>query len=105
MNHDTFRILKTVLYRIMNEREDDVKHKWIKLAIFKSNMRIGLNEFEDSLRYHVPQADRRKVLDEFYKLKDGVWQAIGALHGALASSSVINEVRFQSGENTTFLRV
>lgn len=85
--------LNVLLYRIMNEREDDVKQKWIKLALLKSNLRSGLADFEDSLRCHVPAADRRKVLDGFYKLKDGIWQAIGALHGNLVSATIAVEVR------------
>lgn len=84
--------LNVLLYRIMNEREDDVIQKWIKLALLKANLRTGLNDVEDSLRCNVGPGDRQKVLDEFYKLKDGMWQAIGALHGNLLSASVTFQV-------------
>lgn len=80
--------LNVLLYRIMNEREDDVKEKWIKLALLKSNLRTVLSEFENSLRCHEPRGDRRRLLDEFYRLKDGIWQAIGALHGNLVTAAI-----------------
>lgn len=99
MDQDVLHIINGILYRIMSEREDDVKQKWIKLTLFKSNLRTTLTRLETSLRCHMPREERNKVLEEFFKLKDGVWQAIGALHGTLASTSVVNEVRWKTSRS------
>lgn len=71
----------------MAGNEEDVRQKWIKLALLKCSLRYGLLSFEHSMCY-VPHEDREKVWYDFLKLKDVLWQAVGAMHGNIASATV-----------------
>ena len=82
-----FDIFNNLLHRITAESEEDVTQKWIKLSLLKSSLRFGLMNFENSI-CDVPFEDRARIWYQYLKLKDLLWQAVGAVHGNIASATV-----------------
>lgn len=70
------------MQRIVCHRERSIQQKWIDLAVLKCNLRKGLGSFENNLE-DIPSTDRNKVLSAYFKLKDILWKAVGALHGSI----------------------
>lgn len=89
MDDDLFQLLIRLMHSIGNRRKQNVQQKWIDLALLKCNLRNGLTNFERNLG-DLPPTDRIKVLNNYFKLKDMLWKAVGALHGNItAMSSVV----------------
>lgn len=86
MDDDLFQLLINIMNSIVNRREQNIQQKWIDLAILKDNLRSGLMNLESNL-VDIPQRDKITVLDNYYKLKDMLWKAVGALHGNISSVS------------------
>lgn len=87
-----FEALIRLLHRIINQQEEDVTQKWINLAMLKCNLRACLLDFENSLRNRVVGQDKYQVMGDFFKLKDLLWQAVGAVHGDLSAMAFELEV-------------
>lgn len=80
-----FEPLLRLFQTMINEREEDIKQKWINLASLKYNLRYCLVCLEYKLRSVEPSPERRIVFEEFLKLKDVLWQTVGAIHGSITS--------------------
>lgn len=95
MDEGLFQLLINIMDSIVNHREQNIQQKWIDLAILKCNLRSGLTNLENNL-VDIPPRDKTKVLDNYYKLKDMLWKAVGALHGNISAVSVavLLEIRF-----------
>lgn len=94
-----FNMFNNLLHHIMAESEGDVTQKWIKLSILKNSLRFGLMNFENSIG-DVPFEDRARIWYQYLKLKDLLWQAVGAIHGNIASSTVssVIQVKFDGND-------
>lgn len=86
MDDDLFQLLINIMNSFVNRREQNIQQKWIDLAILKCNLRSGLMNIENNLvDTRIPPRDKIKVLDNYYKLKDMLWKAVGALHGSISA--------------------
>lgn len=86
-------LLTELLNRMIEEQNDDMTQKWIKLATLKYSLRTSFLHFENSLKCYVPGEDKERIMSDFHKLKDLLWQAVGSVHGNLANRPVDVEVR------------
>lgn len=80
-----YDIFNNLLHHLMAETEEEVTQKWIKLSLIKSVLRYGLMHFENSIS-NVPFEDRLRIQYQFLELKNLLWQAVGAIHGNIAST-------------------
>lgn len=94
-NETLFGLLIKLINSILNDTENSYQQKWINLAVLKCNLRHGLDSFHSDLQ-SLPFEDRDTVLQEFQKLKDFLWQAVGAVHGNIVSMCMMHEVGFVS---------
>lgn len=94
-NETLFELLIKLLNSILNDTESNFQQKWINFALLKCNLRHGLDSFHSDLQT-LPFEDRETVLEEFLKLKDFLWQAVGAIHGNIVSMCMVQEVGFFS---------
>lgn len=88
-----YEVVINLIKRMVNDAQD-IQRKWIVLTILKSNLRNILNNYQRFLS-HLPDKERGDVLEKFERLKDFLWQAIGAVHGNLVSMCGIEEVCIQ----------
>lgn len=85
-----FDLLNKWVHDVMYSHPHDVKQKWIKLAMLKCNIRYGLLSYENNFMCHVPPEKRLSVWYNYLKMKDILWQSVGALHGNITTASMSN---------------
>lgn len=86
-----FEIFNNMLHTTLPESDGDATQKWIKLSLLKSYLRYGLLSFENSIG-NLPFEDRERIWYQYLILKDCLWQAVGAIHGIIASATVSSVV-------------
>lgn len=86
MDDDLFQLLIRLMQSIGNRRNENIQQTWIDLAVLKCNLRNGLIYFERNLS-DLPPRERHKVLNNYFKVKDMLWKAVGALHGNISTVS------------------